>query len=135
MQTQWFRTPAYSETDLTGGGFGLSYNANTANDTRSELGARFDNLTAWNNKPLVLRASLAWAHDWTSGTGLNAAFQALPGSAFTVNGAAVPANSALTTASAQYYFTPDLSFTAKFAGEFAPTAQTYAGSGTLKYTW
>ena len=36
----------------------------------------------------------------------------------------------LTTASAQYYFTPSLSFTAKFAGEFAPTAQTYAGSGT-----
>ncbi len=135
LQTQWFRTPAYSETDLTGGGFGLSYNANTANDTRSEFGARFDNLTAWNNKPLILRASLAWAHDWTSGTGLNAAFQALPGSAFTVNGAAVPPDSALTTASAQYFFTPDLSFTAKFAGEFAPTSQTYAGSGTLKYTF
>jgi uncharacterized protein with beta-barrel porin domain len=135
LQTQWFHTPAYSETDLTGGGFGLSYNANTTNDTRSELGARFDNLTTWNNKPLVLRSSLAWAHDWVSGTGLNAAFETLPGSAFTVNGAAVPFDSALTTASAQYYFTPDLSFTAKFAGEFAPTSQTYAGSGTLKYTW
>jgi len=37
-----------------------------------------------------------------------------------------------------YYFTSDLSFTAKFDGEFAPTAQTaqtYAGSGTLRYTW
>jgi autotransporter-associated beta strand protein len=135
LQTQWFRTPAYSETDLTGGGFGLSYNANTANDTRSELGARFDDFTTWSNKPLVLRASLAWAHDWTSGSGLNAAFQALPGSAFTVNGSAVPPDSALTTASAQYYFTPDLSFIAKFDGEFAPTAQTYAGSGTLKYTF
>ncbi len=135
LQTQWFHTPAYSETDLTGGGFGLSYTANTANDTRSELGARFDNLTAWNNKPLILRSSLAWAHDWVSGTGLNAAFQALPGSAFTVNGAAVPPDSALTTASAQYYFTPDLSFIAKFDGEFAPSAQTYAGSGTLKYTF
>ena len=135
LQTQWFHTPAYSETDLTGGGFGLSYNANTANDTRSELGARFDDLTTFNNKPLILRSSLAWAHDWVSGTGLNAAFQALPGSAFTVNGAAVPPDSALTTASAQYFFTPDLSFTAKFDGEFAPTAQTYAGSGTLKYTF
>ena len=49
LQTQWFHTPTYSETDLTGGGLGLSYNASTANDTRSELGTRFDDLTAWNN--------------------------------------------------------------------------------------
>ena len=35
----------YSETDLTGGGFGLSYNAMNGTDTRSELGARFDDLT------------------------------------------------------------------------------------------
>jgi outer membrane autotransporter protein len=135
LQTQWFHTPSYSETDLTGGGFGLSYGADTANDTRSELGARFDDYTTWNNKPLIFRGQLAWAHDWESGTGLNAVFQALPGSNFIVNGASLPPDSALTSASAQYFFTPDLSFTAKFDGEFAPSAQTYAGSGTLKYTW
>ena len=136
LQTQWFHTPAYSETDLTGGGFGLSYNANTANDTRSELGARFDDFTTWNNKPLILRGRLAWAHDWESGTGLNAAFEALPGSNFTVNGALAAARTRRSPgASAQYFFTADLSFTAKFDGEFAPSAQTYAGSGTLKYTW
>ena len=46
LQTQWFHTPTYSETDLTAGGFGLTYNAMNANDTRSELGARFDDLTS-----------------------------------------------------------------------------------------
>lgn len=30
IQTQDFHTPAYSEADLTGGGFGLSYNAMSA---------------------------------------------------------------------------------------------------------
>ena len=45
LQVQDFHTPSYSETDLTGGGFGLTYNAVNATDTRSELGARFDNLT------------------------------------------------------------------------------------------
>jgi uncharacterized protein with beta-barrel porin domain len=135
LQTQWFHTPTYSETDLTGGGLGLSYAATTANDTRSELGTRLDDLTAWNNKPLLLRGSLAWAHDWESGTGLNAVFQSLPGSNFTVNGAPLPPDSALTSASAQYFFTPTWSFTAKFDGQFAPGGQTYAGSGTLKYTW
>jgi uncharacterized protein with beta-barrel porin domain len=58
-----------------------------------------------------------------------------PGAAFTVNGAAVPANSALTSVGAQLFFTPNWSFEAKFDGEFARTAQTYAGNGTLRYAW
>ena len=32
-----FHTPNYSETDLTGGGFGLSYNAMSAYDTAANL--------------------------------------------------------------------------------------------------
>ena len=42
VQAQSFRTPGISETDVTGGGFALGYNSRTATDTRSELGARFD---------------------------------------------------------------------------------------------
>ena len=53
--------------------------------------------------PLVLRGRLAWAHDWVSNPALGAVFQALPGSNFTVNGAAPPQNSALTTASAELH--------------------------------
>jgi hypothetical protein len=135
LQTQWFHTPTYSETDLTGGGLGLTYSAATANDTRSELGARFDDLTSLDGKPLVLRTRVAWAHDWVTDPALNAAFQALPGSAFTVLGAPIPPNAALTTASAELHFTPRWSLTAKFDGEFARSSQLYAGSGTLRYTW
>jgi outer membrane autotransporter protein len=93
IQAQSFHTPTYSETDLTGGGFGLTYNAMTATDTRSELGARFDALTAWGAMPVQLRC-FAWAHDWVSNPALDAAFHALPGASFVVNGAAVPQNSA-----------------------------------------
>ena len=46
MQAQSFRTPGYSETDATGGGFALAYNSRTGTDTRSELGARFDRVLA-----------------------------------------------------------------------------------------
>ena len=56
-------------------------------------------------------------------------------SSFTVNGAPIPHDSALTSASAQWWLTPAWSFTAKFDGEFAPTAQTYGGTGTLRYRW
>ena len=55
LQAQDFHTPRYSETDLTGGGFGLTYSAMNATDTRSELGARFDNVTMLGGMPLVLR--------------------------------------------------------------------------------
>jgi uncharacterized protein with beta-barrel porin domain len=135
VQSQWLQLPGYSETDLTGGGFALSYASQTANDTRSELGARFDDLTTFNGMPLVLRARLAWAHDWVSNPAASAAFQALPGTAFTVNGAVLPANSALATAAAEWHLTPNWTAVAKFDGEFGASAQTYAGTGTLKYTW
>ena len=135
LQVQDFRTPGFSETDLTGGGLGLSFAAQNATDTRSELGARFDNVQIVNNMPLVLRGRLAWAHDWVSNPALGAVFQALPGSNFTVNGAAPPKNSALTSAGVELHITTNWTAIAKFDGEFAPTAQTYAGTGTLKYSW
>ena len=40
LQAQDFHTPAYSETDVTNGGFGLNYAAMNATDVRTELGAR-----------------------------------------------------------------------------------------------
>ncbi|HEY1981774.1 MAG TPA: autotransporter domain-containing protein [Xanthobacteraceae bacterium] len=135
LQVQDFHTQGFSETDLTGGGLGLSFAAMNATDTRSELGARFDNLQVVDGMPLVLRARLAWAHDWVSNPSLGAVFQALPGSNFTVNGAAVPENSALTTAAAELHINAAWTAIAKFDGEFAQTAQTYAGTGTLRYSW
>ena len=135
IQTQNFHTPANSEADLTGGGFGLSYNAMNGSDTRSELGGRFDDLTALNNLPLVLRAKLAWAHDWMGNPALNASFESLPGAAFTVEGGPIPHDSALTSVGAQLFLAPSWSLTAKFDGEFASGSQLYADTGTLRHTW
>ena len=135
LQAQDFRTPRYSETDLTGGGFGLSYNAMSATDTRSELGARFDNLQVVNGMPLVLRGRLAWAHDWVTDPSLGAVFQALPGANFTVNGAVPPKNSALTTAAAELHISASWTAMARFEGEFGVGSQNYSGTGTPKYSW
>jgi autotransporter-associated beta strand protein len=135
LQAQGFHTPAYRETDLTGGGFALAYNAMNATDTRSELGTRFDDLITLGAMPLVLRGRLAWAHDWFSNPALGAVFQALPGTNFVVNGAAPAKNSALATAAAELHISRNWSATTKFDGEFAKVSQTYAGTETLRYTW
>jgi uncharacterized protein with beta-barrel porin domain len=135
VQFQDFNTPAFSETDTTGGGLGLNFAAQNSTDVRTELGARFDDPTVIYNKPLILFGRLAWAHDFVSNPTLSAAFEALPGGTFTVNGAPMPHDSALTTAGAKLFLTPQWTLLAKFEGEFAPGSQTYAGTGTLRYTW
>ena len=135
LQAQDFHTPAYSESESTGGGFGLSYAAMNATDVRTELGSRFDAPTLLYGKPLILRGRVAWAHDFVGNPALSAAFETLPGASFTVNGAPIPHDSALTSAGAELFLTPRWTLLAKFDGEFAPGSQTYAGSGTLRYTW
>jgi uncharacterized protein with beta-barrel porin domain len=136
LQAQSFRTPAYSETDLTGGGFALNYNARTRADTRSELGARFDHAALVSpDAALILRGRLAWAHDWITDPTLAPVFQALPGASFIVNGAAPAEDSALVSAGAELRLTNGITLLGKFDGEFASHSQTYAGTGTLRFSW
>ncbi len=130
-----FHTPAYNEADVSGTGFGLSYAAMNATDVRTEIGSRFDAPTLLAGMPLILRGRLAWAHDFVGNPALSAAFQTLPGAGFTVNGAPIPHDSALTSAGAELLLTPRWTLLAKFDSEFAPGSQTYAGSGTLRYSW
>jgi outer membrane autotransporter protein len=136
VQAQNFHTPAYSETDYSGGSFGLTYNAQNGHDTRSELGARFDRLILLNwNAVLALRGRVAWAHDWISDPNLLPSFEALPGASFIVQGATPAKNAALTSAGAELRLVNGISLLGKFDGEFAAHSQTYAGTGTLRYVW
>ena len=139
LQAQSFHTPTYSETDVDGGGFGLTYNTRTAHDIRSELGARFDHVVAhWPVDPgavLTLRSRLAWAHGWVSDPSLAAVFQALPGASFIVNGATPAKDSALASAGAELKLANGVTLSGKLDGEFASRAQTYTGTGTVRWAW
>jgi uncharacterized protein with beta-barrel porin domain len=136
IQTQTFHTPGYNESDLNAGGFALAYNSRNATDTRSELGARFDRLLLLNPEAaLTLRGRVAWAHDWISDPSLAALFQTLPGASFIVNGATPAKNSALASAGAELRLANGVTLLGKFDGEFASHSSTYAGTGTLRYTW
>ena len=102
LTAQQFRTPTYNETDLTNGGLGLAFNGRTADDARGEIGARFDKQFLVNPDTIFsLRGKVAWAHEWVSDATLNAAFQALPGTSFIVNGAAPARDLLLASAGAE----------------------------------
>src|SRR5262245_22708000 len=136
IQAQSFHTPSYNESDLNAGGFALAFNSRNATDTRSELGGRFDRLLLLNPEAaLTLRARVAWAHDWISDPTLAPVFQTLPGASFIVNGATPAKNSALTSAGAELRLANGVSLLGKFDGEFASHSSTYAGTGTVRYTW
>jgi outer membrane autotransporter protein len=108
----------------------------TASDPRSELGARFDHVALVDpTAVLTLRCKLAWAHDWITDPTLAAVFQALPGAGFIVNGATPAKDSALASAGAELRLANGVSLSAKFDGEFASRAQTYAGTGAVRYAW
>jgi autotransporter-associated beta strand protein len=135
VQVQDFSTPSYSENDVSGGGFGLSYAATNATDVRSEVGGRFDVPTLLAGMPIVVRGRLAYAHDFVSNPALSPAFESLPGAAFTVYGAPIPHDSALVSAGAELVVAPSWTLLAKFDGEFANRSESYAGTGTLRHVW
>lgn len=137
LQVQQFRTPSYSETAKSGStAFALSYDAKSTTSTRTELGAWLDKMVALDRgHVLAIRTRAAWAHDHSSDESVSAAFQTLPGSGFTMNGAATVPNSGLLSVGAEIRLASGLSFGAKFDGEFANRSQTYAGTGTVRSVW
>jgi YVTN family beta-propeller protein/autotransporter-associated beta strand protein len=136
IQAQSFHTPGYSETGLIPNGFALAFNGRDATDTRSELGARFDRVLAlYSNAVLALRGRVAWAHDWVSDPTLTPLFQTLPGASFIVNGATPAKDSALASAGAELRLANGVTLLGKFDGAFASHSSTYAGTGTVRYTW
>jgi outer membrane autotransporter protein len=128
--------PNYSEVSQNGGGlFALNYAAQTATDTRTELGLRADKSFAMSDGVLTLRGRAAWAHDYDPNRAVTALFQALPGASFVVNGARPDADSALVSASAECKWLNGFSIAGVFEGEFSGNVTSYAGKGVVKYSW
>jgi YVTN family beta-propeller protein/autotransporter-associated beta strand protein len=137
VQVQSVHTPSYAERATIGSAdFALTYASQTVTDTRTELGLWADtqhNLA--DGSQLLLRARAAWMHDYDPESRVNAVFQTLPGSNFSVDGALSPRDAALASAAAELRLTNGISLIGRFDGEFSGLAQTYAGTGTVRYQW
>nr|WP_249129053.1 MULTISPECIES: autotransporter domain-containing protein [Bradyrhizobium] len=135
-QVTTFHLPGYGETAIVGSNqFALSYNSQDTTNVRTELGARTDQRFLVNDGELTLRGRLAWAHDSNTNRLVSAAFQTLPGAAFTVSGAQPAADSALLGGRAEMKWRNGLSLAGTVEGEFSQSTQTYTGKGTVRYEW
>ncbi|PWW02063.1 outer membrane autotransporter protein [Hoeflea marina] len=137
LQVQSFRTPSYSETTISGStDFALDYAARTSNSLHTELGARFDDTIALENgSVLTLRGKIAWAHDTSTDTFSQASFQAIPDSAFIVQGADGASNSLLLSAGAEMAFGNGVSILGKVDTALSTSSQAYEASARIRYTW
>jgi uncharacterized protein with beta-barrel porin domain len=137
FQAQRFYLPGYSEIAPSGlSTFALTYNSQSVATTRSELGAWFDRtVLVADTHAVTMFARAAWAHDWGNDRALSTNFLTLPTPAFIINGAAPPPDKALVSGGSELRLRNGWSLTGKFDGEFASRLQTYAGTGTVRYTW
>lgn len=136
VQATTFHLPGYGETAIVGSNqFALSYSAQDTTNVRTELGGRTDQRFLVNDGVLTLRGRLAWAHDSNTSRLVSAAFQTLPGAAFTVNGAQPAADSALVGGRAEMTWRNGLSLAGTVEGELSRSTQTYTGKGTVRYAW
>ncbi|QOZ48357.1 autotransporter outer membrane beta-barrel domain-containing protein [Bradyrhizobium sp. CCBAU 53340] len=113
--------------------FALNYAAKDVTSTRTELGLRADRSFVAAVGVVTLHGRAAWAHDFNPDRAVGAVFQAMPGSAFVVNGAAQAHDEALTTASVQMNWMNGWSASATFESEFSNVTRSYAGKGVERY--
>jgi autotransporter-associated beta strand protein len=137
LQAQVFQQPNYVETDLTGlAAFALRYASRSFDEERSELGARFDTrVPTSDNSVLLLRGRLAWAHEFSGNPAVTAGFVTLPGTSFVVTGAGLPRDALLVSLGPELRMLNGWTLRAKFDGAFARQSQSYAGTGTVRYSW
>jgi autotransporter-associated beta strand protein len=137
FQAQRLYLPSYGEIAQSGSTvFALTYNAQNAATTRGELGAWFDRtVIVADAYAATLFARAAWAHDWGNDRALSTNFLTLPTPAFIINGAAPPPDKALVSGGSELRLRNGWSLTGKFDDEFANRLHTYAGTGTVRYTW
>lgn len=135
-QTINYRIPSYLEQgNGAADSFALSYAGRDVTATRSELGLRLVRTTVLGKALFTLRGRAAWAHNFDTARNAAATFQALAGSGFLVNGAAMAGDAALVTAGAEIAWRNGFALAASFEGEFSSNVTSYTGKGTLRYAW
>jgi outer membrane autotransporter protein len=136
LEAMDFDARPYSEQDCCGNGFGLAYAGRTGSDSRSEFGARFDDVVVVpSGVALTLRARAAWVHDWVSDPTVSASFESLPGSSFNVIGAISAKNAALLSGGAELRLAGGATIGARVDSELASQAHAFTGTVFAKVSF
>lgn len=121
--------PASADPSLSAAG------SDSFTDTRTEIGLRTSTSVALLGGMVSLRGRLAWAHDFSAGQSIPAAFQSLPGQGFIAGGTALAPNAALTGIALELRNLNGWSASANLDGELSSLVRSYTGKAILRYAW
>ncbi|MBN8944081.1 MAG: autotransporter domain-containing protein [Rhizobiales bacterium] len=132
-----YSAPGYSEVSRpAGGAFGLTFAAKNTATARTELGVRLDGKARiGEGTDLITHGRLAWAYQANTERSLDASFQTLANSGFTVFGARPSMHTALASVGAELRFANGLSLTSTIEGEFGERHQAIRANAGLRYAW
>ncbi|WP_298243610.1 S8 family serine peptidase [uncultured Bradyrhizobium sp.] len=132
------RTPGFSEQDAIAGGAavgGLTVQGQTGTTTRSTLGLDTRGTMEFGGLAMQGFAKAGWAHYYAQAAQTTAFLTGIPGSDFTTTGAKSKPDAAAVSLGLTTWFTPSLSLTTTFDGEFAANSQAYTGAARVKLTF
>ncbi|HZL30844.1 MAG TPA: autotransporter outer membrane beta-barrel domain-containing protein [Pseudolabrys sp.] len=135
-QMMTFDSPAYGETVGAGANdYALDIAKRRTTQTRTEAGLWLDRAVPLDDALLSMRGRVAWVNERADAPSVEASFQTLPGSNFTVIGATPAPNRLLLSAGSELRFVSGWSVSTKFDGEFARGTQNYLAMATIRYQW
>jgi outer membrane autotransporter protein len=115
--------------------FALSYAAQDTDFGQSELGLKAGRTVAIGDSAMALELSAAWAHQLYGAPFALAAFQALPGSSFTVQGGRIATDTALLGAGLDWRESDALSLGARVDSQLGGGTTAIGGTGTISLRW
>ncbi|HEY8948255.1 MAG TPA: autotransporter-associated beta strand repeat-containing protein [Rhizomicrobium sp.] len=128
--------PGYSEKTVSGSNtFALSYRGTDFDSSRGEVGLRADHSFDMEDGLFMLRGHAAWADNFQIDHAVDAGFQALPGTAFTVQGAAEGRNVGLAGLSGEWKWNSGMSLVTSVDGAFSDKSTAYVATGAVRFTW
>jgi uncharacterized protein with beta-barrel porin domain len=131
-----FQAPAYGETAQSGSAdFALSYAAHDSDFGHSELGMKMGRDVTIDGDSAKAEITAAWAHELYGAPFALAAFQALPGSDFLVQGARIARDTALLGAGIEVRTQGGFAYGARIDSRLGGGTTAFGGTANIAFNW
>lgn len=131
VQATGYFLPGYVETSSLGGPFAVSHGAQSEFSARTELGARVSHTVG----SITLTGRAAWAWNVANARSVNAGFQSLAGTSFTVNGARPARHALLLDAGLEGQLATNVTGKLSFTGEFSRNVTSVGAAAKISVKW
>jgi outer membrane autotransporter protein len=126
----------FSETPTAGAGvFALTLPSQNVSSLPAFVGVQFDKRYVFGSMVFSPYLRASWVHEFDPARQIDAAFTAVPGASFTVDGPRVASNSGKLDLGAKVALTRSTTLFGDFSSEFSERGHSFGGTGGVKVIW